>query len=127
MSHPIHRVLSFEPVALYTLRVHFEDGTEQVIDFEPVLEGEIFAPLRDLELFRQVTIDPEVQTLVWPNGADFDPANLYDNALPRRHYGEDVDIAPDPAEILALATASFAEVPAAELPSLTRRLQEPES
>jgi molybdopterin converting factor small subunit len=48
-------------------------------------------------------------------------------ALLRRHYGEDVDIAPSPTEILALATASLADVPAAELRSLTRRLEEPES
>jgi len=48
-------------------------------------------------------------------------------ALLRRHYGEDVDIAPNPAEILALAAASLADIPAAELSSLTRRLQEPES
>jgi hypothetical protein len=78
MSHAIHRVVSFESLAPYTLRVHFEDGSEQTIDFEPVLVGEIFAPLRDPELFRQVTLDPEVQTLVWPNGADFDPSTLYD-------------------------------------------------
>jgi len=31
-----------------------------------------------LALFNQVRIDPEVQTLVWPNGADFDPATLHD-------------------------------------------------
>ena len=48
-------------------------------------------------------------------------------ALLRRHYGEDVDIAPNPAEILALATASLADIPVAELRSLTRRLQESES
>jgi hypothetical protein len=48
-------------------------------------------------------------------------------ALLRRHFGEDVDIAPNPAEILALAAASFSDVPAADLPSLTRRLREPES
>lgn len=48
------------------------------IDFLPVLAGVLFAPLRDPELFRQVRIDPEVQTLVWPNGADYDPATLYD-------------------------------------------------
>ncbi len=48
-------------------------------------------------------------------------------ALLRRHYGEDVDIAPTPTEILALATASFAEIPAAELRSLTRRLKESDS
>jgi len=47
-------------------------------------------------------------------------------ALLRRHYGEDVDIAPNPAEILALAAASFAGIPAEEFPSLTRRLREPE-
>ena len=47
-------------------------------------------------------------------------------ALLRRHYGEDVDIAPGPATILALAAASLADVPAADLSSLTRKLQEPE-
>lgn len=76
--HPIHRVVSFEPIAPCTLRVQFEDGTFQVVDFAPVLKGEIFGPLRDPGLFNQVRIDPEVQTLVWPNGADFDPATLYD-------------------------------------------------
>jgi len=48
-------------------------------------------------------------------------------ALLRHHYGEDVDIAPHPTEILALAAASFADMPAADLRSLTRRLEEPES
>ena len=47
-------------------------------------------------------------------------------ALLRRHYGEDVDIAPTPAEILAMAAASFADVPTSDLRSLTRRLVEPE-
>ena len=32
----------------------------------------------NLELFNQVRIDPEVETLVWPNGADFDPATLHE-------------------------------------------------
>jgi len=74
MSHPIYRVRSFEIVAPYTLRVRFDDNTEQAIDFRPVLAGELYRPLRNLELFNQVRIDPEVETLVWPNGADFDPA-----------------------------------------------------
>lgn len=78
MVHPIHRVVSFDAVAPYTLRVLFEDGSVQVIDFSPVLEGELFGPLRDPELFNQVRIDSEADTLVWPNGADFDPATLYE-------------------------------------------------
>jgi hypothetical protein len=78
MSHPIYRVESFEVVAPYTLRVRFDDGAEQVINFRPVLAGELYGPLRDLSLFERVCVDAEARTLVWPNGADFDPATLHD-------------------------------------------------
>lgn len=37
-----------------------------------------YGPLRDLELFNQARIDTDAHTLVWPNGADFDPATLHD-------------------------------------------------
>ncbi len=76
--HGIYRVERFQVVGPYTLRVGFDDGTEQVINFEPVLTGELFGPLRDLKLFNQVRVDPEVHTLVWPNGSDFEPATLHD-------------------------------------------------
>ncbi len=77
-THSIHRVKSFSIAAPHTLRVEFDDQTEQVIDFGPVLAGELYRPLRDLAVFNRVQIDPEVHTLVWPNGADFDPATLHD-------------------------------------------------
>ena len=78
MPHSFHRVRSFTIEAPYTLRVGFDDATEQVIDFRPVLAGELFGPLKDLAIFNQVRIDSEVHTLVWPNGTDFDPATLHD-------------------------------------------------
>ena len=78
MCHPICRVRSLEIVSAYTLRVGFDDGAEQTIDFRPILAGELYGPLRDLELFSRVRIDAEAGTLVWPNGADFDPATLHD-------------------------------------------------
>lgn len=78
MNHSICRVSSFEIVSAYTLRVRFDDGTEQVIDFQPILSGELYGPLRDVEVFDRVRIDHEVHTLVWPNGADFDPDTLHD-------------------------------------------------
>lgn len=78
MVHAIYRVESFAIEAPYTLRVTFDDQTQQLIDFQPILLGERFGPLRDLKMFEQVRIDPEVHTLVWPNGADFDPATLHD-------------------------------------------------
>jgi hypothetical protein len=78
MDHPIYKVVSFRIIKPYTLRIQFDDGVEQEINFESVLGGELFRPLRDLNKFEQVKIDPEVCTLVWPNGADFDPATLHD-------------------------------------------------
>ncbi len=78
MTHAIYRVTSFNIVGPYKLQVSFDDHTEQIIDFRPVLAGELYRPLRDLSIFNQVQIDPEVHTLLWPNGADFDPATLHD-------------------------------------------------
>jgi uncharacterized protein DUF2442 len=43
-----------------------------------VLHGVLFEPLQDLAMFNAARIDPEGGTLVWPNGADFDPATLHD-------------------------------------------------
>ena len=78
MSHAIHRVTAVEVIGPYTVDVQFADGTRQRIDLQPVLAGEIYGPLRDPSLFEKVQVDPEAQTLVWPNGADFDPATLHD-------------------------------------------------
>ena len=78
MSHSIHRVTEFGIVGPYTLSVTFKDGTEQRIDFEPVLRGVLFGPLQDLATFNAVRLDTEAGTLVWPNGADFDPSTLHD-------------------------------------------------
>lgn len=78
MTHPIYRVRSFQIVGPYTLQIRFDDESEQRVDFRPVLAGEMYGPLRDLSVFNQVRIDTEIHTLVWPNGADFDPATLHD-------------------------------------------------
>jgi hypothetical protein len=78
MGHEIHRVTAFQKIAPFTLRVSFEDETTQVVDFRPVLAGEIYGPLADSRTFDAVRLDEETHTLVWPNGADFDPAILHD-------------------------------------------------
>ncbi len=76
MIHELYRVESFTIVAPYTLQLDFDDKTTQVIDFRPILEGEMFGPLQDLALFNRVRLDPEFHTVVWPNDADFDPETL---------------------------------------------------
>ena len=78
MEHPIHRVKAFENSGSYLLRIEFSDGVVRTIDVRPILEGEVYGPLRELAVFNAVALDREVHTLVWPNGADFDPATLHD-------------------------------------------------
>jgi hypothetical protein len=78
MTHAIHRVERFEIVGPYTLALRFADGSEQRIDFRPVLEGEVFGPLQDLDVFNAVELDTTFGTVQWPNGADFDPETLHD-------------------------------------------------
>ena len=78
MSHPLYDVITFAIIGPYTLHVGFNDGFEQIVDMSPILYGELFAPLRDPTIFAQVRLDPELQTLVWPNGADIDPYVLHE-------------------------------------------------
>jgi hypothetical protein len=67
----------------YRVRLSFLDGTVGDVDLSEHLWGPMFAPLSDPSYFRQVVVDPELGTIVWPNGADFAPEMLYDAA--RRH------------------------------------------
>lgn len=78
MEHPVHRVKAVEIAGPHRLRIEFADGLVRTIDFRPVLEGELYGPLRDPSVFKAVTLDRETHTLLWPNGADFDPATLHD-------------------------------------------------
>jgi hypothetical protein len=78
MSHPIHHVVELAVTGSHALRLRFEDGLTREIDFADVLEGELFGPLRDPAVFAEARIDEEVHTVVWPTGADFDPATLHD-------------------------------------------------
>jgi hypothetical protein len=78
MFHEIYTVLDFDIIAPYTLRLRFNDDSAKVINFLPMLRGELYGLLRNLDFFNQVRLDTEAGTLVWPNEADFDPATLHD-------------------------------------------------
>jgi len=74
----IPRVQEARYVGGFTVHIRFADGTEGDVDMEDELYGEMFEPLRDQTLFRQVSVHPEFHTLSWPNGADFAPEFLYE-------------------------------------------------
>ena len=74
----IPRVIDANYVKDYILHLHFSDGSEGEIDLEPDLDGEIFEPLKDVSYFRSFTVNHELHTITWPNGADFAPEFLYE-------------------------------------------------
>jgi hypothetical protein len=63
----------------YRLALIFTDDTTKELDFKEriVGRGGVFGPLENVEFFRQVQVDSEAGTIVWPNGVDFCPDVLY--------------------------------------------------
>jgi hypothetical protein len=63
----------------YVIWLRFNDGAEGEIDLKGELEGEVFGPLKDIQSFQNFRVDPELETVVWENGADLAPEFLYEN------------------------------------------------
>ena len=78
----MHFVTSVEYVSGYKLRFGFEDGSVRVADLAGELDGEIFEPLKDLRVFKTARLNPDLDTVVWSNGADMSPDFLYEIGEP---------------------------------------------
>jgi len=78
----MHFVTSVEYVSGYKLRVGFEDDSVRLVDLAAELNGEIFEPLKDLRVFRTARLNPDLDTVVWSNGADMSPDFLYEIGQP---------------------------------------------
>jgi len=63
----------------YRLEIQFTDGVTGELDLRQriVGRGGVFARLENLEFFKQVTVEPEAGTLIWPNEVDLCPDVLY--------------------------------------------------
>ena len=75
------RLCGAEYIGEYRIFLTFEDGKRGVIDLRDELSGEVFEPLRDVGLFRRFRFDAELDTIVWPTGADLAPEFLYENTV----------------------------------------------
>ena len=60
----------------FKLWVAFDDGTSGEVDLDGVLIGPVLDPLQDVNMFKRFAADPELETLVWYNGADLAPELL---------------------------------------------------
>lgn len=73
----IPQLESAEHVRAYTIHVVFSDGAEGDIDLSNELWGEVFEPLKVPDIFKAFRLDKELNTVVWPTGADLAPEFLY--------------------------------------------------
>lgn len=87
------RIVRVRHIENYILELTFADGTSGQLDFAPkvVGRGGMFTPLQEIPYFKQVQVDPEAGTLIWPNDLDLDPDVLYS------------EVTGKPIEIAALA------------------------
>jgi hypothetical protein len=76
------RVTEVKPLEGYCLRLTFNDGLVRDVDMSFALHGPLGEQLRDLDYFRQVRVDEEARTIVWPNGLDPDPDVLHGDFEP---------------------------------------------
>lgn len=72
------RVTAVEPLDDVRLRLEFSDGAVREIDCSFLMRGTLGEPLRNPDYFRQVRVDEESRTVVWPNGLDPSPELLHD-------------------------------------------------
>jgi hypothetical protein len=79
--HP--RIQSVKPLEKYIVELTFTDGLCAAVDLSKwiVGHGGVFEPLQDEAYFRRVEVDPEAKTIFWPNGVDFCPDMLYEEAM----------------------------------------------
>ncbi|MCB2262126.1 MAG: DUF2442 domain-containing protein [Candidatus Thiosymbion ectosymbiont of Robbea hypermnestra] len=61
----------------YKVEVSFNNGRKGIADLSDALEGPMFEPLRNCSIFSALTVDRELETIVWPNGADLAPEYIY--------------------------------------------------
>jgi hypothetical protein len=67
-------IVEARPLGGYRLYLRYADGATGELDLAPLLQFTgVFEPLRDPEFFAQVRVNPDIGTVVWPNGADLCP------------------------------------------------------
>lgn len=73
------RITHVRHIKDYVLELTFADGAKGQLDFAKKIVGRggVFIPLQNVDFFKQVQVDPEAKTLVWPNNVDLDPDVLY--------------------------------------------------
>jgi len=73
----MHWVKDASYVDGYKIKIRFENDEVKVIDLADHLDGGVFEPLKDISYFKSFEVNRDIDTVVWPNEADFSPDFLY--------------------------------------------------
>jgi len=87
----MHYVTEATYVKEYKIRVRFENDEVRLVDLGPHLYGSVFEPLKELSFFKTFRVNADIDTVAWPNDADFSPDFLYE-------IGEKISEQPDAAD-----------------------------
>ena len=74
-------VVDVKHIENYKIEVTFSDGRKGIADLEGSFRGSVFEPLKNINFFAKAAVDQELETVVWPNGADFAPEYLFFKAF----------------------------------------------
>jgi len=69
-------ILKAEYLDDYKVKLLFNNGETKIVDLSRSLNGSVFAPLKDIDFFKNFSI--KFNTIEWENGADFAPEYLYE-------------------------------------------------
>ncbi len=81
------KIISVTVLDGYKLKVKFDDGIEGVADLSHLAGKGVFTKFNDPLYFKQVRIDPETDTLAWPDNLDICPDSLYEEITGRKIFG----------------------------------------
>jgi len=93
----MHYVTEASHIGGHSLRIRFEDDEVRIVDLSDHLDGPVFEPLKNLSFFKRFTVNYDIDTVVWPNGADFSPDFLYEIGESDREPGNVADRVQPPA------------------------------
>ncbi|MCY4042623.1 MAG: DUF2442 domain-containing protein [Candidatus Dadabacteria bacterium] len=79
MKHP--RIKSAKAADGYTLIVEFDNDRRKKYDIAPLLEREMFSPLRDLSLFKSVKVERGGYAVVWGDKADISEHEIWEKGV----------------------------------------------
>ncbi|MDN4605909.1 DUF2442 domain-containing protein [Sporosarcina highlanderae] len=73
-------VKSVKPLPDGWLYITFDNEEKKIVDIKPHMKG-VLEKLKDSEFFKQVFVDPELESVSWPEEIDLDPDNLYKQGI----------------------------------------------